>query len=375
MKHPRNWTQLVLCAFWIHCGIGYAFAQGPAPTDTTKAFHSAAELELAAYVEAYYAFDFGQPTSGDRPFLYNFNRHNEVTLNLGLARVDYTKNRVRGAFALMAGTYPQANLAQEPALLRNVFEAHVGVKLSRSKAIWLDAGVLPSHIGMESAVGMDNWTLTRSLNAENSPYYLSGVQVSWQPSLRLKVAGLLVNGWQRMRRVQNNTPCFGTQVLWIANDRMKVNWSTFLGSDTPDSIGLYRIFNNVWWSWEGANWGVKVAADVGVQEKAKSTEWNLWADGVAVLRRRLGKQLFAVVRGEYYYDPQQVIVYIAPPIIGSPRGLSAMGYSLGLDVQVMPNATVRLEGRMLRTTSYVFEFQNRATQNNTSITVSLAAKF
>jgi len=375
MIHQWNWTQLLFCAFGVHCAAGTAVAQVPASTDSTEAFKNAAEVKVAAYVEVYYAYDFGQPTSGDRPFLYNFNRHNEVALNLGLARVDYTNNRVRGAFALMAGTYPQANLAQEPTLMRNVFEAHVGVRLSRKKAIWLDAGILPSHIGMESAVGIDNWTLTRSLNAENSPYYLSGVQVSWDPSKKLRIAALYVNGWQRIRRVQNNTPCFGTQVLWTPNQRMKLNWSTFLGSDTPDSLGLYRIFNNAWWSWEGEKWGAKVAADVGIQEIARSTKWNLWADGVIVLRRRLGKQLFATARGEYYYDPHQVIVYVAPPIIGSPRGLAAMGYSLGLDYQITANATVRLEGRMLRSTHDVFEFQDRAAQDNSSVTVSIAAKF
>ncbi|MBK9765465.1 MAG: outer membrane beta-barrel protein [Flavobacteriales bacterium] len=156
---------------------------------------------------------------------------------------------------------------------------------------------------------------------------------------------------------------------------MKLNWSTFLGSDTPDSLGLYRIFNSAWWSWEGEKWGAKVAADIGIQEMATSTKWNLWADGVIVIHRRLGKQLFATARGEYYYDPHQVIVYIAPPIIGSPRGLTATGYSLGLDYHITSNSTVRLEGRLLRSTFYVFEFQDRATQDNTSVTVSIAAKF
>ena len=39
--------------------------------------------------------------------------------------------------------------------------ANAGYKLSAKKAWWLDIGVLPSHIGFESAVGKDNWTLTR----------------------------------------------------------------------------------------------------------------------------------------------------------------------------------------------------------------------
>lgn len=44
---------------------------------------------------------------------------------------------------------------------------------------WLDAGIYPSHIGLESAVGKDNRTLTRSLAAENSPYYESGARITY----------------------------------------------------------------------------------------------------------------------------------------------------------------------------------------------------
>jgi hypothetical protein len=52
--------------------------------------------------------------------------------------------------------------------LKNIYEANVGISLNKKNNLWVDAGVMPSHIGFESAISMDNWYLTRSLLAENS---------------------------------------------------------------------------------------------------------------------------------------------------------------------------------------------------------------
>ncbi len=115
-------------------------------------------LTISGYVEAYYSYDFGNPGNHERPtFFYSFNRHNEANLNMGFVKANYTSDKVRGNFALMAGTYPQYNLAGEQGMLKNIFEANVGFKISKNKNIWIDAGVMPSHIGFESAIGKDCW--------------------------------------------------------------------------------------------------------------------------------------------------------------------------------------------------------------------------
>ena len=123
---------------------------------------------LSGYLEVYYCYDFSNPENHTRPsFVYSHNRHNEVNLNLGLIKYNYTSNLVRSNFALMAGTYANANLAAEPGVLKNIYEANVGVKISKKNEIWVDAGIMPSHIGFESAISKDCWNLTRSLLAEN----------------------------------------------------------------------------------------------------------------------------------------------------------------------------------------------------------------
>lgn len=91
-------------------------------------------LTISGYAEVYYSFDFGTPANHERPsFFYSYNRHNEANLNLGFVKANYTTDKIRGNVALMAGTYPEYNLAAEQGLLKNIFEANVGFKISKIK--------------------------------------------------------------------------------------------------------------------------------------------------------------------------------------------------------------------------------------------------
>src|SRR5579875_705454 len=138
-------------------------------------------LSFSGYIEPYYSYDFNKPFNNTKPgFIYSYNRHNEFNVNLAYIKTNYTDERVRGNFAIAAGTYMNANYTSEPGVLKNIFEADAGFKLTRKKNLWLDAGIMPSHIGFESAVGKTCWTLTRSILGDNSPYYEAGVRTSYR---------------------------------------------------------------------------------------------------------------------------------------------------------------------------------------------------
>ena len=103
-------------------------------------------LTWSGYVEAYYSYDFNQPADGNKaPFIYSFNRHNEVNVNLGFLKAAYQSRMIRANLALMTGTYANANLAAEPGVLKNILEANAGVKLSPTSELWIDAGIFASY--------------------------------------------------------------------------------------------------------------------------------------------------------------------------------------------------------------------------------------
>jgi hypothetical protein len=331
-------------------------------------------LSVSFYGEAYYSYDFSRPNTHSRPpFLYNHNRTEEVNINLGLINASFTSDKVRANLGFMAGTYSNANLAAEPGVLMNLYQASAGVRLSKQSQLWIDAGVMPSHIGFESAIGKDNWTLTRSLAAENSPYYEAGVRISHSSNNQKWYAAiLLLNGWQRIQKVEgNSTPAFGSQVSFKPNDRVLLNSSTFIGSDQPDIARRMRYFHNLYATFQPTNRiGVTVGFDLGLEQKTKGgSALNLWYTPVIVIRTVISPTKNVAVRGEYYQDKEGVII---SKINGAPFGVWSC--SSNFDWQVHPNVLWRMEARWMQNKYPIF-LNRSGTYNRSNMTATTALCF
>ncbi|WP_317897718.1 porin [Aurantibacillus circumpalustris] len=330
---------------------------------------------LSGYVEAYYSYDLGNPTNHERPsFFYSFNRHNEANLNMGFLKANYTTGKVRGNFALMAGTYPQYNLAGEQGLLKNIFEANAGVKISNKHNVWIDAGIMPSHIGFESAIGKDCWNLTRSILADNSPYYESGVKLGYtSKNEKLYLAAMYLNGWQRIQRIPGNqTPAFGTQLTYKPSSKVTFNWSTFGGNELQDSLKAWRYFNNFYGQFQlTEKFGVIAGFDIGMQQMKKDTSaYNTWYSPVLIVQFKPTNKFRIAARGEYYSDENGVII-----ATGTTHGFQTIGYSLNFDYLPMENVMFRIEGRALNSKDKIFVMDNKASNMNYFVTTSLAISF
>ncbi len=329
-------------------------------------------ITWSAYLETYYVYDFNQPANHERPsFLYNHNRHNEFNLNLGFIKGSYSTENTRANLALMAGTYAQYNLAAEPSLLQHVFEANVGVKLSKNRNLWLDAGIMPSHIGFESAISKDCWTLTRSILAENTPYYESGAKVTFiNPDNRWTLSGLVLNGWQRIKRPDGNqTLALGTQVQFKPNDKTTLNWSTFIGNDKPSNEKQQRYFSNLYGIFQvSTKLGLIAGFDYGIEQaSAGSSDYNTWYSPVAILKYTPNAQWSGAVRWEYYQDKNGVII-----ATNTPNGFQTSGYSLNVDYKASDNILWRVEGRLLESKDNIFMKEGQTLKNNFSLNTSIA---
>jgi hypothetical protein len=341
-----------------------------AQSDSTKP-----SFTLSFYAELYYSYDFGNPETHERPaFFYSFNRHNETSLNLGYINAGYTAKNIHANLGLMAGTYAQYNLSAEQALLRNLWQANIGLKLSRSKNLWLDGGVFASHIGFESAASKECWNLTRSILADNSPYYESGVKISYtSDNVKWYLSGLVLNGWQRITRVNgNNTPAFGTQITFTPNSKIYMNYSTFIGNDKPDSVARWRYYHNFYLSlYPVDKFGITLGFDYCMEQKSKgSSEYNKLYSPVVILHYQCYKKLAVAIRGEYYHDKDGIII-----VTGTPNGFRTYGYSLNIDYRINDNAIWRIEGRGLASKDDIFLSDNTPGSHNYCITTSLAFSF
>ncbi|MCP1381376.1 porin [Runella salmonicolor] len=335
---------------------------------------STAKLVLSGYVEAYYSYDFNQPLNNDRPsFVYSHNRHNEFNLNLGFIKAAYVDERIRGNIALMAGTYTNANLAAEPATLRHIFEANAGLKLAKTKNLWLDAGVFSSHIGFESAISKDCRTLTRSLMADNTPYYETGAKIGYTTDDgKWFLSGLVLNGWQQIRRTDENTRlAVGTQITFKPNAKVTLNSSTFLGS-RPDNTNRNRFFHNLYAIVQlNKKWELIADFDYGIdQQRPSAATYDAWTSWAAILKYQLSSKVGVAGRVENYSDPKGLVI-----TTNSPNGFRVNGYSFNLDYTPISNALCRIEARSLGSKDDLFEKAGRKTATDFIVTTSLAVSF
>ncbi len=333
-------------------------------------------LKISGFAEVYYQYDSNNPENNSRPnFIYSHHRNNEVNINLAFIKANYETENLRAYLALATGTYMNANYSEEEGVLKNIYEASIGFKISKNKNLWIDAGVFPSHIGFESAVVKDNWTLTRSIAAENSPYFETGAKISYtSDNGKWLMSGLILNGWQRIQQVDGNSiPSFGHQLTYIPNENLTINSSSFIGNDKPDSIRQMRYFHNLYGIYKiNKQWAVRAGFDIGAEQKSKGSEaYNVWYAPVLIAQFSPTEKFRIGARGEYYHDK-----YGAKIATGTENGFQTFGYSLNADYQILPNLLWRTELRNLHSRDAIFPKRDvENVKNSATVATSLSVYF
>jgi len=328
----------------------------------------------SAFVDTYYAYDFGRPATFDRVFTTQAERHDEFNVNLAYVAAALTSDRIRGRVALQAGTSVQANYAGEPAigsvsgatLSRHIQEATAGARLAPT--LWIDGGVYFSYIGWEGWISRDNPTYTRSLVADYTPYYLSGVHLTWQPRTGHGPSPLtlqlhLMNGWQNVSE-NNHGKALGLRADWQLSPNATLAYANFIGNERPQGMpAATRVFNQIMLKGASGGWSGQGQVDYGREAGHE------WYGLVAIGRASIAPTVALAMRAERYSDPHQVIV-----VTGAPAGLVTNGASLGVDVGRPAGLLWRTEVRGWRATSAVFPSHGvpNATRNNFVIVTSLA---
>lgn len=313
------------------------------PPDTTI------KVTFGGFVDTYYAYDFGRPPSLDRSFAGGGTfttqpaRHNEFNINLAYVEANLSGNRLRGRLALQVGTSVQSNYAGEPTkgsisgpvLGRHIQEAFAGYQVSPT--LWVDAGVFYSHMGMENWVSRDNPTYTRSLVAEYSPYYSSGVRTVWQASPRLAAQLHLVNGWQNISET-NTDKGAGLRFDFTASPTVSMSYYNFVNNEAGNRL---RVFNGAGAKFTSARTSLLGEFDYGNLGAASSGgNSSTWWGFTAIARRHLTAKLALSGRVERFDDRYQVNI-----VTGLSDPFRASGLSAGVDVTPQARFLWRIEAR------------------------------
>lgn len=352
---------------------------------------TAVRVTFGGFVDGYYAYDAGRPGSFDRSFaggaLFTTqpSRHNEFNINLAYVETVLSGVRVRGRFALQAGTSVQSNYSGEPtngvvsspSLARHIQEAVVGYKISDD--VWIDGGIFYSNMGMEGWVSRDNPTYTRSLVGDYSPYYSSGVKVTWAATAKLTARLDVVNGWQNISE-NNSGKGAGIRLDYAVTPTSTLSYYNFISREAGTRV---RTFNGVGAKIATASgWTLLGEADYGTQSRPDGTAGtSTWINTAAIARYQVAPTVALSGRVEYMNDEDQVVLATgtrgtgAAAIANAP--FRAVGASVGIDVQPQSRFLWRTEVRGWQNHDAIFpDGRNEApTKRSGFIVSSLALTF
>lgn len=318
-------------------------------------------------IDTYYAHSSINHFDRQRTYGTQIRNDREFSLNHALIQFSKETNLLRYNLGFHTGTYVQSNYAYEPKDLQYIYTANAGIPIFKN--LWFDVGIFESHIGGESAISVKNLTYTRSLIAENSPYYESGARLQYQPNEKILVGIYALNGWQRIKD-NNKDKAFGLEIVYNLNDDWKLVYSGFAGNEAPDSEKRQtRYFNNFYIKGKiSKKIFVYLAYDLGFQKKSEPS-WTERLENLETIASTTPKNSFYRwqgftlqfayqphpfyrfnLRGEGYFDKNQVIVQT-----NTKDGYQVYAGSVGLDYLPNSNTFIRFEVKHLSNINPIYK--------------------
>ena len=326
----------------------------PAPSPTPSPAGEGPKLELHAFVDTVFAYNTNRPFDHANFFPgvgTSAKRHDEFSINQAEVDVVLPPEPVGFKLALNFGTSTEVvhaaevrGIAVSPDVWRNVIQASVQWQTKVGRGLLLEAGVYPSHIGLEAFQTKDNWNYTRSWLGELSPYYQAGLKAALPLSEHWSAQLHLLNGWQTIAD-NNDGKSLGAQLAW-AGDRASFTLNGFAGPELPGDDDDLRMMVDVLASFKlTPGFTVTAAFDAAHEERPAggSVGWH----GLGLYARYAppsSRTAFAV-RGEYYDDGDGAISGVAQTL----KEVTAT-----LEHRPVPRLILKLEGRYDRSSADVF---------------------
>jgi hypothetical protein len=318
------------------------------------AAQEAGPLKVQAFVDTVFAYNSNRPLDDANFFPgvgTSAKRHNEISINQ--AQVDLTMAPEPVGFKLTLGfgtatevvhASEARGIAVSPDVWRHIVQASVQWQTKLGRGLLLEAGVYPSHIGMEAFAPKDNWNYTRSWLGELSPYYQAGLKAALPLSDRWSAQLHLLNGWQVIAD-NNDGKSVGAQLAYNAGG-LSVSLNGIVGPELAGNDDDVRTLADLLATYKVTpSFSLGMALDA-AREGRTGAEDASWG-GVGLYARFAPPEASAAVamRAEYYKDDDGAIS-------GVPQRLKEL--TLTFEHRPAPRLILRLEGRYDRSSAEVF---------------------
>ena len=203
---------------------------------------------FGGWVEAYYGWNFNQPSNGITDLRGFDNRHNSVNLSNVVLDAQWDWEGINGRITLQWGSTPatyylaETNApslgtgvgAQSQTMWQMVQQANVGYRIPVGGGLNIQAGLFLSPIGVEAMAVRDNYLYSRSNLFYGFPFYHTGLRASYAITDELSVILWGINGWNTVLD-NNDEKSFAVQLSWATPGLLSANL-TYLG-------GVERVRN------------------------------------------------------------------------------------------------------------------------------------
>lgn len=318
------------------------------------AAQDAAPLKVQAFVDTLFAYNSNRPLDDANFFPgvgTSAKRHNEFSINLAQVDVTLPPEPVGFKLSLGFGTAPDVvhgaevrGIAAHPDVWRHVVQASVQWQTKVGRGLLLEAGVYPSHIGMEYFQTKDNWNYTRSWLGELSPYYQAGFKAALPLSDRWSAQLHLLNGWQVIAD-NNDGKSVGAQLAYNAGN-LSVSLNGIVGPELAGNDDDVRAMADLVATYKlTPGFSLGLALD-GAREGRTDGDSVSWG-GVGLYARFSPPESRSALalRGEYYKDEDGAISGVAQTL----KEVTAT-----LEHRPVPRLILKLEGRYDRSSADVF---------------------
>ncbi len=273
---------------------------------------------------------------------------NAFSVNVAQITAKYAARSTRANIVIHYGDMPRS--AWSP-VYNYLQEANAGIRIL--KKTWLDVGFFRTHIGLESVQPRENIATSVAVPTFFEPYYLSGAKLSYVHSEKLTFQVNAFNSFNGFVET-NSKKAIGASCMYEEGNRLSVTFNSLWNDDAPDADkhGKGRLYNNLYLVYRvhkftvgaEANYGFQLYSQLNVPEGTAQM-----FSGLVAVRYQALREFFIYARGEYFYDPDEMLTGPEYNQDHQLIGLQVSGGTVGAEFKPHPNTYIRLESRLLRT--------------------------
>ncbi len=321
-------------------------------------------ITVGGYLEAYYQAHFQNPANRITNLRGFDNRSRTFTLSNVALDIKGETGPLTARVILQVGSTPSTYYLAEPALAGSgsvngtsselwKYVQQATVTANAPGELTIEVGLFPSPIGPEVFAIKDNWNWSRSNLFFGLPFYHTGARVSrplgggWTGTLAV------YNGWNSV--VDNNAYPSAALSAGYASPKTTAQVLYFGGVERPTSAPEGKAWRHLFdvLVQHAITDTVSVMAQIDAGIEPNDIGTSSWIAGALYGKFALSPQVYAAVRGDYFYEQIADDGGTTAASIFWPTKWVASG-TLTLAYQPVDKVSVRLEYRHDQADSDVF---------------------